>query len=131
VELCLWGHGFLLRFALSIPKAHSPGHPFIRNGAFPTPLKYTLRNIDNPMANWKVIALVNGDIEALSGPAAQDRPGAHEWVVWEGQAADKADALQSAEKADPRVDLEWMRIRYERDLNKRWDLTQGLRGYTL
>ena len=32
-------------------------------------------------------------------------------------AADKAEALQSAEKADPRVDLEWMRIRYERDLN--------------
>jgi len=42
-----------------------------------------------------------------------------------------AEALQSAEEADPRVDLEWMRIRYERDLNKRWDLTQGLRGYTL
>ena len=31
--------------------------------------------------------------------------------------ADKAEALQSAEKADPRVDLEWMRIRYERDLD--------------
>jgi hypothetical protein len=48
-----------------------------------------------------------------------DRPGAHEWMVWQGLAADKAEALQSAEKADPRVDLEWMRIRYERDLNKR------------
>ena len=36
-----------------------------------------------------------------------------------GTADDKAEALQSAEKADPRVDLEWMRIRYERDLNKR------------
>jgi hypothetical protein len=71
------------------------------------------------MANWKVIALVNGDIEAVSGPAAQDRPGAHEWVVWQGMAADKAEALQSAEKADARVDLEWMRIRCERDLNKR------------
>jgi hypothetical protein len=59
------------------------------------------------MANWKVIALVSGNIEAVSGPAAQDRPGAHEWIVWEGQAADKAD---------PRADLEWMRIRYERDL---------------
>ena len=32
---------------------------------------------------------------------------------------DKAEALQSAEKADPRVDLEWMRIRYERDLDVR------------
>jgi hypothetical protein len=71
------------------------------------------------MATWKVIALVNGEIEALSGPAAQARPGAHEWTVWEGPAADKAEALQSAEKADPRVDLEWMRIRYERDLNTR------------
>jgi hypothetical protein len=31
------------------------------------------------MAHWKVIALVNGQIEAVSGPAAQDRPAAHEW----------------------------------------------------
>jgi hypothetical protein len=76
-------------------------------------------NIDNHVAIWKVIALINGAIEAVSGPAAHDRPGAHEWTVWEGPAADKAEALQSAEKADPRVDLEWMRIRYERDLNKR------------
>jgi len=71
------------------------------------------------MANWKVIALINGEIEAVSGPAAQDRPGAHEWMFWQGPAADKAEALRSAEKADSRVDLEWMRIRYERDLNKR------------
>ena len=71
------------------------------------------------MAHWKVIALVSGNIEAVSGPAAQDRPGATEWLVWQGTAADKAEALQCAEKADPRVDLEWMRIRYERNLNKR------------
>ena len=71
------------------------------------------------MANWKVIALVSGNIEAVSGPDAQDRPGTHEWMVWEGQATNKAEALQNAEKADPRVDLEWMRIRYERDLNIR------------
>ena len=71
------------------------------------------------MANWKVIEIVSGNIEAVSGPAAQDRPGAHEWTVWEGQAADKAEALQRAEKADPRVDLEWMRIRHERDLDYR------------
>ena len=64
-------------------------------------------------------ALVSGDIEAVSGLAAQDRPGAHELMVWEGPAADKAEALQSAEKADTRVDLEWMRIRYERDINIR------------
>jgi len=42
-----------------------------------------------------------------------------QWMVWEGEAADKAEALKRAEKADPRVDLEWMRIRYERDLSKR------------
>ena len=71
------------------------------------------------MANWKVIALVSGNIEAVSGPAAQGRPRAHEWIVWEGQAANKSEALQRAEKADPRVDLEWMRIRFERDLNNR------------
>ena len=66
--------------------------------------------------NWKVIVLMNGQIEAVLCPAAQDRPGAHEWIVWEGPAADKGEALQSAEKADARVDLEWMRIRCERDL---------------
>jgi hypothetical protein len=71
------------------------------------------------MANWRVIALVNGQIEAVSGPAAQDRPGAHGWIVWEGPATDEAQAPQSAEDADPRVDLEWMRIRYERDVNVR------------
>jgi hypothetical protein len=71
------------------------------------------------MASWKVIALVSGNIEAVSGPAAQDRPGAHEWIVWQGVATDKAEAFQSAEKADPRVDLEWMRIRHERDLDVR------------
>jgi hypothetical protein len=71
------------------------------------------------MANWKVIALITGEIEAVAGRAAQDRLGAHEWIVWQGSAANKAEALQSAEKADPRVDLEWMQIRYERDLNKR------------
>ena len=32
------------------------------------------------MATWKVIALVSGNIEAISGPAAQTRPGTHEWI---------------------------------------------------
>ena len=63
------------------------------------------------MPNWKVIEIVSGNIEALSGPADHDRPGQHEFLVWEGEAADKAEALQSAERADPRVDLAWMRIR--------------------
>jgi hypothetical protein len=85
----------------------------------PILVKYTSRTTDNPMANWKVVATISGNIETVSGPAAQDRPGTHEWIVWEGPAGDKAEALQSAEKADPRVDLEWMRIRHERDLNTR------------
>ena len=71
------------------------------------------------MANWKVIATVKGNIKAASGPATHDRPGPHEWTIWEGPAADKAEALMCAEKADPRVDLEWMRIRSERDLDIR------------
>jgi hypothetical protein len=58
------------------------------------------------MANWKVIALINGNIEAVSGPAAQDRPSKHTFLVWQGTAGDKAAALQSAEKADARVDLD-------------------------
>jgi hypothetical protein len=45
------------------------------------------------MAHWKVIALVSGNIEAVSGPAAQGRPGTQKWTVWEGPAADKAEAL--------------------------------------
>jgi len=69
------------------------------------------------MANWKVIALIRGNIEDVSGPAAHGRPGKHEFLVWEGEAGDKAEALQCAEKADPRVDLEWMRIRHDRDLD--------------
>jgi hypothetical protein len=55
---------FFRSFALSNPKANSPGQSSTRTGAFPTPLKY------NPMANWKVIALISGNIEAVSGPAA-------------------------------------------------------------
>jgi hypothetical protein len=73
--------------------------------------KCSVRNIENIMADWKVIETVSGNIEAVSGPAAQDRPGTHEWIVWERPAADKAEALKCAEKADPRVDLEWMRVR--------------------
>jgi hypothetical protein len=75
--------------------------------------------IDNHMTNWIVVVLTSGNIEAVSGPAAQGRPRTHEWTVWEGDAADKFEALQCAEKADPRVDLKWMRIRYEMDLNDR------------
>ena len=44
------------------------------------------------------------------GLAALHRPGTHETLVWDGEAANKADALQCAEKADP------VRIRHERIL---------------
>jgi hypothetical protein len=74
--------------------------------SFPALVKYTARDIENHMADWKVIVLVSGNIEAVSGPAAQDRPGTHEWTVWEGPGADKAEALKCAEKVDPRVDLQ-------------------------
>ena len=71
------------------------------------------------MANWKVNEIISGNIEAVSEPAAETRPGTHERLVWEGPSADKAEALKCAEKADHRVDLEWTRVRYERDLNIR------------
>ena len=80
---------------------------------FLTLSKYFAWNVDNHMdiANWTVIVPVSGNIVAVSGPSAQDPPRTHEWIVWEGPAADKSEAPKSAEKADPRVDLEWMRIR--------------------
>ena len=67
----------------------------------PTLLEYMVRNMDNHMSSWKVIALINDEIEAVSGPAAQDRPGVHVEMVWEGTAADNGEALQRAEKAGP------------------------------
>ena len=95
-----------------------PINVLFRTGSIlvPTLVKYRERNIGNHMVNWNVIALISGTIEAVSGPAGQERPGTHEWTVWEGPAADKAEAFQCAEKADPRVGLEWMRIRHERNL---------------
>jgi hypothetical protein len=92
---------------------------FLFGISLPILVKYIGRSIDSHMATWKVIEIVSGNIEAVSGTAAEHRPSQHEFLVWEGEAAHKAEALQSAEKADPRVDLEWMRIRYERDLNVR------------
>jgi hypothetical protein len=51
------------------------------------------------MANWKVIATVSGNIEAVSGTAAQNRPGTHELTVWDGTAAHKAEALRRLDGA--------------------------------
>ena len=76
-------------------------------------------NINNHKATWKVIETVSGNIEAVSGPAAQHRPGTHEWLVWEGKATDEGNALRCAEEADLRVDLKWMRIRHEMDFEIR------------
>jgi len=65
------------------------------------------------MAHWKVIALINGDIEAVSGPAAQGRPGAREWIVWQGPAADKAEAppmcRENRSQGRPGVDADSIR----------------------
>jgi hypothetical protein len=51
-----------------------------REDLFSTLTKYSVKEIENYMADRKVIALVSGNIEAVSGPAAEDRPGAHEWL---------------------------------------------------
>jgi hypothetical protein len=53
------------------------------------------------MTNWKVIALVSGNIEAVSGPAAQDRPGTHEWIVWEGQPLTKPKPSKAQKRRIP------------------------------
>ena len=87
--------------------------------SLPALVKFISRSIDSHMVTWKVIETVSGNIEAVSGSPAQYRPGTHERIVCEGEAGDKAEALKCAEKADPRVDLEWMRIRHERDLDIR------------
>jgi hypothetical protein len=51
------------------------------------------------MATSKAIALISGNIETVSGRAAHNRPGAHECIVWEGPAADKAEALRRLDVA--------------------------------
>ena len=91
---------------------------FLFGISLPILVKYIGRSIDSHMATWKVIETVSGNIEAVSGHAAHGRPVKHEFLVWEGEAADKAGALKCAEKADPRVDLQWMRIRHEMDIEK-------------
>ena len=67
--------------------------PPSRRLPFPTLVRYPERTIDNHMANWKVIETVSGNIEAVSGHDAHGRPGKHEFLVWGGEASDKAEAL--------------------------------------
>jgi hypothetical protein len=59
-------------------------------------VKYISRSIDSHMTTWKVIETVRGNIEAVSGPEAQRRPGQHEFLVWEGEATDKTEVLKCA-----------------------------------
>jgi len=47
------------------------------------------------MATWKVIETLSGNIETVSGLAANCRPARHEQTVWEGEATDKAQALKA------------------------------------
>jgi hypothetical protein len=95
-------------FAHERTSAYFPGFGSMVNSvlfqiSLPALVKYTSRSIDSHMVTWKLIETVSGNMEAVSGPAAQDRPGTHECIVWEGHAADKAEALKCAEKADPGV----------------------------
>jgi hypothetical protein len=53
------------------------------------------------VAHWKVIEMVGGGIEAVSGPAAEDRPIANEVIIWQGETQDKAEALKNAEPTFP------------------------------
>ena len=63
--------------------------------------------------HWKVIGLVSGRVQALCGPDSHSRPFEHESIVWQGETQSEAEALQKAAKADPRVDLRYLRIRHE------------------
>jgi len=78
---------------------------------FRTPAKHIVSNIDSHMTDWKVIALIDGEIKAVSEPAAQHRPETHESIIWEGEAADKAGALQSPEIAPGRSGMDAHSIR--------------------
>ncbi len=53
------------------------------------------------MANWKVIALVGGNIEAVSGPAAQDRPGPTNGLSGKGKPLTKLKLSKMQRKPIP------------------------------
>ena len=63
--------------------------------------------------HWKVIGLVSGRVQALSGPDSHSRPFEHESIIWQGEIQSESEALQKAAKADPRVDLKYLHIRHE------------------
>jgi hypothetical protein len=62
----------------------SANHPRFAGGAVKPAKRRTFsdsgkirRREHRHMPNWKVIALVSSNIKAISGPDAQNRPGAH------------------------------------------------------
>jgi len=65
---------------------------------------------------FKVIETVSGSLTAVHSRETEGRPGAHESLIWQGEASDMLEALRKAAEADPRVDLRYMRIRHEKDL---------------
>ena len=69
---------------------------------------------------WKLIETVAGRIEVVTGPGTETRPDwhQHEWLVWEGDATNSSDALRKAAQAEPKLDIQPMRLRHELDLTK-------------
>ena len=75
-----------------------------------------LPDFSNLKDEWKVIELISGQIAALSGVEALEHPRQHEQVIWKGAAEGATEALRQASNADRRVDLKYMRIRHEMEL---------------
>lgn len=73
-------------------------------------------DVSNLKDEWKVIELISGQIAAYSGAEALEHPRQHEQVIWRGAADGARDALRQASNADRRVDLKYMRIRHEMEL---------------
>lgn len=70
------------------------------------------------MMIFKVIETVSGSLTAVHSREAEGRPRSNESLIWQGEASDKLEALKKATEADSRVDLRYMRIRHERDLER-------------
>lgn len=73
-------------------------------------------DVSNLKDEWKVIELINGQIAAHSGAEALEHPRQHEQVIWQDAAEGANDALRRTSNADRRVDLKYMRIRHEMEL---------------
>ena len=73
-------------------------------------------NVSNLNDEGKVIELISGQIAAYSGAEALEHPGQHEQLIWQGPTDAVNDALLQACNVDRRVDLKYMRIRHEMEL---------------